>query len=124
MEITEQAVASPAPEPAGSGDLQAQARAFARMTPAAKATLFRSALPRLRELAPKIVEASCRARGVDPLTAAAGEEGLASPGVLLAHPRVAAEPLDEIARSGRPEIAESALSVSSDRVVARLMPGG
>src|SRR5262245_55751554 len=75
------------------------AQEFARLTPAAKASLLRACIPRLLVAAPAWVADGAAARGADP-----GEEWLAGPTATVRMFRLLAESLDAIATNGRPPL--------------------
>src|SRR5688572_26904734 len=59
--------------------LSDSARSFARLPTRQKADLLAQVASRLVEVAPGMVEAACRAKGIDPESDLAGEEWFASP---------------------------------------------
>nr|PZN25714.1 MAG: aldehyde dehydrogenase [Pseudomonadota bacterium] len=85
------------------------AERFRKLSAQARAELLRAVLARFWELSPAMVELGCRARGVDPASAYAGEEWLSGPGITVRAIRVFAETLEEIARLGAPRIEASAV---------------
>jgi acyl-CoA reductase-like NAD-dependent aldehyde dehydrogenase len=120
----EPARSSPAPDlDRAVAELGDQARAFARMPPREKAALLRSLLPRIAAAAAEQVNVACRAKGLDPESARAGEEWLAGPAAVLANTRLLAESLEAIAARGRPDLPKAILR-DDDRAEVLIAPRG
>ena len=122
----EPAPTSPSPAPdldRAVAELGDHARAFARMPPREKAALLRSLLPRIAAAASEQVAVACRAKGLDPAGALAGEEWLAGPAAVLANTRLLAESLEAIAARGRPDLPKATLR-DDDRAEVRVAPRG
>ncbi|AUX25293.1 aldehyde dehydrogenase [Sorangium cellulosum] len=104
-------------------ELGAAALGFARMSPRDKTSLLRSMLPGLLAAARPMVEASCAEKRLDPGSAASGEAWLSGPCVTLAHARLLAEALEDIAARGRPRLGRGAVRVRADgRVEVDVFP--
>jgi acyl-CoA reductase-like NAD-dependent aldehyde dehydrogenase len=123
---------SPAPAPAepspaeldrAAAALADTARTFARLPPREKAALLRAMIPGALETAARQVAAASTAKGLDPESAAAGEEWLAGPCLTIANMRLLAEALDDIAASGKPRLERRAIRARPDgRVEIDLFP--
>lgn len=106
-------------------ELGEHATAFARLAPREKAALLRAIVPRLLAVAPEQVALSCRAKGLDPEGALAGEEWLAGPVPVIENARRLAEALDDIAARGRPDLPAGRVDYWRDgRIEARIVPRG
>jgi acyl-CoA reductase-like NAD-dependent aldehyde dehydrogenase len=106
-----------------AGELAGNAHTFAGTPPREKAAVLRAVLPRLRDAAPELAAIACRMKGVDPAAPAAGEEWIFGPDAIIAHARLLAEALEDIAARGRPALPVSAMGkLSSGRLVAALAP--
>lgn len=106
-------------------ELGEAALGFARMPPRDKASLLRSMLPSLLAAARPMVEASCAASRLDPGSAASGEAWLSGPCVTLAHVRLLAEALEDIAARGRPRLGRGAVRARADgRIEVDVFPAG
>src|SRR5262245_57876654 len=77
-------------------------RAFARMSPAAKAGLLRSTLPLLGRVANAWVAAGRAAKGLRPEGAEGGEDWLSGPMPVVRNVRLLVQSLEQIADRGRP----------------------
>ena len=121
---SEPARTSPAPDlDRAVAELGDRARAFARISPREKAALLRSLLPRIAAAAAEQVAVACRAKGLDPDGALAGEEWLAGPAAVLANTRLLAESLEAIAARGRPDLPKAILR-DDDRAEVLIAPRG
>ncbi len=93
------------------------AREFARLAPAAKATLLRECIPRLMAEAPGWVATGAAARGAPP-----SEEWLAGPSATVRLFRLLADSLDAIAAEGRPALGRGARARPDGRTEIALFP--
>jgi len=84
--------------------LAENARAFAVTPPRVKAAWLHDVRARFLELAPRMVELGCRARGLDPDSAAAGEVWLSGPAISLRALRLFAKSLEQVAERGVPSL--------------------
>jgi aldehyde dehydrogenase (NAD(P)+) len=89
------------------GRLRDGARDFARAPISDKISWLRTAGARLADTAPDMVEAACRAKGIDPGSPVSGEEWLAGPVVTLRNLRLLADSLEQVMRDGVPRIDQS-----------------
>jgi acyl-CoA reductase-like NAD-dependent aldehyde dehydrogenase len=90
--------------------LAERATPFARAPLADKALWLREIASRFHELAPRIVAASCAAKGVELGTPLEGEEWLSGLLPIIRNLRQLADSLDQVRRSGAPFVAEARLS--------------
>ena len=107
----------PRPRPSEPAELETAlerlsdgAERFRKLSAKARAELLRAVLPRFHELSPIMVELACKARGVEPTSAYAGEDWLSGPGISLRAIRSFAETLEAIARFGAPRVEASAVT--------------
>ncbi len=77
---------------------------FARLAPRDKARLLREVLARVIEAAPRMVHASCIAKGIDPTAPIAGEEWFGGPVSITSNVSALADALDDIAKRGAPSL--------------------
>jgi acyl-CoA reductase-like NAD-dependent aldehyde dehydrogenase len=114
---------SPAELDRALAELGDKARSFARMSAREKAALLREVLPRALAAAPRMVEAGCNAKGIDPRSARAGEEWLGAACPFVANVRLLADALDDIAARGAPRLPFRAIRTRDDgRVTVRVYP--
>jgi acyl-CoA reductase-like NAD-dependent aldehyde dehydrogenase len=103
--------------------LREHAREFARAPLTDKIAWLEQLGARLADVAPDMVFAACRAKGLDPASAIAGEEWLAGPAVTLRNLRLLGESLRQIRENGVPHIEQSALSArDGGGAVVRVIP--
>jgi acyl-CoA reductase-like NAD-dependent aldehyde dehydrogenase len=99
-----------------------QRHAFARMSPADKAALLRSALPLLDGLAREWAEAGCRAKKLPLGQPLEGEEWLTGPLVSGRYIRLLAESLETIARKGQPSLGRGVRTRADGRLEIDVFP--
>jgi acyl-CoA reductase-like NAD-dependent aldehyde dehydrogenase len=103
--------------------LREHAREFARAPITDKIGWLEQLAVRLADLAPDMVFAGCRAKGIDPASPLAGEEWLAGPVVALRNVRLLADSLRQIRENGVPQIDQSSLSArAGGGAVVRVIP--
>jgi len=102
-------------------ELADRARSFARMSVREKAALLREILPRVESQGRRMVEASCRAKGIHPESALAGEEWFAGPCTIINNVASLLEALDDIAKSGAPKL-RSIRERADGRIDVRVFP--
>ncbi|MET0793954.1 MAG: aldehyde dehydrogenase family protein, partial [Polyangiaceae bacterium] len=95
-----------------------RATAFARTPLADKVAWLREIRARFHELAPRMVAAACLAKGVERGSTLEGEEWLAAIVPILRNLTGLADSLEQVRRSGAPNVAPSRLSHSSTGGVA------
>lgn len=98
-----------------------RARAFARLSPAEKATLVRECMPRIADAAEAWVATGCKAKGIS--GAHVAEEWLAGPLPTLRMARLLADSLDAIARAGRPPLGTGTRTRKDGRLEVDVFPG-
>jgi acyl-CoA reductase-like NAD-dependent aldehyde dehydrogenase len=101
--------------------LKERAREFARLAPAAKASLLRQCVARLAELAPAWVAEGSKAKGIQPDQVP--EEWLAGPAVTARITRLTAQALEAIAARGRPPLGTGTRQCENGRLEADVFPG-
>lgn len=104
------------------GELRANAREFARLSPARKRELLLELVGPLQAVAEGWVEAGCRAKGIAHDTATGGEEWLAGPSATMRNVRLLAESLASIAATGKPPFGRGAHTRGDGRVEVAVMP--
>lgn len=102
--------------------LRDRARAFARTSPRQKAEWLEQIRARFMELAPEMVELGCRAHGIDPSSALAGEEWLSGPAISLRALRLFAQSLFDVAARGAPRLPGGVGRSPDDRPSVSLHP--
>jgi len=103
--------------------LQERATTFARAPLAEKVAWLREMGSRFRELAPRLVAATCLAKGVPLGSPLEGEEWVAAPVPIIRNLKQLADSLDQLRRTGAPRIASERVSFSShDRVTIEMTP--
>jgi aldehyde dehydrogenase (NAD(P)+) len=102
------------------GRLRARAADLVALSPADKAALLASCLPRIAEVAPAWVEAGCRAKGLAP--AQAGEEWLAGPLPTIRNARLLVDSLRQIAARGRPALGTGSRTRPDGRLEIEVFP--
>jgi acyl-CoA reductase-like NAD-dependent aldehyde dehydrogenase len=102
--------------------VKARARSFARLSAQAKANLLKEVIPRLQSISPAWVEAGCRAKGIDPRASVAGEEWLGGPAITMRNVRLLVDSLEQIARSGRPQLGSGVTTRADQRVEVKVFP--
>jgi acyl-CoA reductase-like NAD-dependent aldehyde dehydrogenase len=104
-------------------ELQDHARAFAQLAPREKARLLRDLLGRVIDAAPRMVAASCQAKGIDPQSALAGEEWFGGPVTIVNDVSALARSLDDVAKRGAPRLPFRSVRERDDgRVDVRVFP--
>lgn len=119
--------ATPPPTPEAElervlGRLAENARRFAVTPPRVKADWLRDVRARFLELAPRMVELGCRARGIDPESMLAGEVWLSGPAISLRALRLFAKSLDEVAERGVPSLPVAPSRSPDERVSIGIHP--
>jgi acyl-CoA reductase-like NAD-dependent aldehyde dehydrogenase len=103
--------------------LREHARAFARAPLTDKIGWLEQLGARLGDVAPDMVFAACRAKGIDPASAVAGEEWLGGPAIILRNVRLLAQSLRQIRDNGVPHIEQADLSArAGGGAVVRVIP--
>jgi aldehyde dehydrogenase (NAD(P)+) len=103
--------------------LRDKAKPFARLSPASRADLLRSLVPRIASVAPRWVDAALRAKGLPAGTPPSSEELLAGPLPVLRNARLLAESLDDIAASGKPRLPRGVREGRDGIALAPVFPG-
>ena len=104
-------------------ELRDHARGFARLAPRDKAQLLRDVLGRVVDAAPRMVAASCQAKGIDPQGAIAGEEWFGGPVTIVNDVSALASALDDVAKRGAPRLPFGSVRERDDgRVDVRVFP--
>lgn len=126
---TDEKLPSPAPEPSlahvdqALAELGERARLFAQTPPHEKARLLRDVLARTIDAAPRMVAASCQAKGVDPRSPTAGEEWFGGPVTIVNDVAALAQSLEDVAKRGAPRLPFGAVRERDDgRVDVRVFP--
>jgi len=119
--------ATPPPTPPAElerslGRLAENAHVFAATPPRVKAFWLREVRARFLELAPRMVELGCRARGIDPASPLAGEVWLSGPAISLRALRLFAKSLDEVAERGVPSLPAPPSRSPDERVSVGIHP--
>jgi acyl-CoA reductase-like NAD-dependent aldehyde dehydrogenase len=106
------------------GRLRDKARPFARLSPSERAALVESCIPRLMACADGWVAAALAAKGLRADHPEASEEILAGPMTTVRNLRWLAWSLREIARAGKPTLADKRFAVEADGVTSvEVFPG-
>jgi acyl-CoA reductase-like NAD-dependent aldehyde dehydrogenase len=100
-----------------------QARVFTRLTIEERIELLKAIRREYHRLAEDSVRAACRAKGIDPASARAGEEWLAGPMIVIRNLRLLEESLAEVRQHGAPRIPRSRIRTLPDgRLALRVFP--
>ena len=103
--------------------LRDRARAFAQLAPRDKSQLLRDVLARAIDTAPRMVAASCHAKGIDAQSAMAGEEWFGGPVTIVNDVSALARSLDDVAKRGAPRLPFGSVRERDDgRVDVRVFP--
>lgn len=102
--------------------LRDNAQKFARAPINDKIGWLREIAERSGEVAPELVSAACKAKGIDQHSPLAGEEWLAGPGVTIRNVRLLIQSLEQIRARGVPRLEPESLIDRLDGIAARVVP--